>query len=113
MSPVGSEIHGHDDHAAQLTGDAGNEPTFLSFNVSGGSESYTVEVTWEETAQSNDDFEETVRRHSLVQNLARTFTSESHGHRNGEVFAGPNDPASSLNPNSPSFNARTWARGSG
>lgn len=110
MSPVGSYIHGHGDHTAKLTGDARNEPTSLSSNVSGGNESHTIEASWEETAQSNDDLEETVRRHSLVQSLARTFTSESHGHRNGEVFAGQNDPASSLNPNSPSFNARTWAR---
>jgi len=64
--------------------------------------------------EDGDDDSEQERREDLVQNLARTYTLQSHASGAGPfpstVFNAHMDPASSLNPNSPSFNARTWAK---
>ncbi|KAH8593040.1 ABC-2 type transporter-domain-containing protein [Bisporella sp. PMI_857] len=66
-----------------------------------------------ETRDDNDP-DEMERRHSLVQGLARTYTSQSHISTavapNGSVFKAHTDPDSPLNPNSPKFKARTWAK---
>lgn len=110
MLLVGSKTLDNGDHTTQVTANAEHEPTLLSSNGSGDSEDRITEVAWQEAALSKNDAEEIGRRDSLVQNLARTFTSESHAHRNGSVLTDQNDPTSPLNPNSLSFNARTWAR---
>ncbi|EAU31010.1 ABC transporter CDR4 [Aspergillus terreus NIH2624] len=105
MLSVGSQTLDNDDHMAQETGNAENDPTPISSSDSAASSDHKAEA-----AQSRNDVEEMARRGSLVQNLARTFTSESQHHRNGNIFTHQTDPNSPLNPNSPSFNARTWAR---
>lgn len=105
MLSVGSQTPDNDDPTAQETGNAENDPTPISSSDSAASSDHKAEA-----AQSGNDIEEMARRGSLVQNLARTFTSESQHHRNGSIFTHQTDPNSPLNPNSPSFNARTWAR---
>ncbi|KAK0709208.1 ABC-2 type transporter-domain-containing protein [Lasiosphaeria miniovina] len=62
----------------------------------------------------DDDAIEEDRRHTLVQALARQYTSQSHA---GETKPGTNvfvdslkDESSPLNPNGPNFSAKAWAR---
>ncbi|CAH0028476.1 unnamed protein product [Clonostachys rhizophaga] len=58
------------------------------------------------------------RRASLVQELARTYTNQSRAsapggaasEHNDHVFDAQSDPDSPLNPNSPKFDARAWAK---
>jgi ATP-binding cassette, subfamily G (WHITE), member 2, PDR len=68
-----------------------------------------------DTAAEDDDDSDAVeqeRRHSMVQALARKYTSQSHaGVEGANPFAiASEDEASPLNPNGPNFNARTWAK---
>ncbi|KAL5362246.1 ABC-2 type transporter-domain-containing protein [Aspergillus floccosus] len=110
MSSAGSKTLSNVDHKAQETGNADNQPASMSSNDSGASSDHISAGAWAEADQPSNDVKEMARRNSLVQNLARTFTAESHGHRNESIFTHQTDPTSPLNPNSPSFNARTWAR---
>ncbi|KAL2015963.1 hypothetical protein VTK56DRAFT_4498 [Thermocarpiscus australiensis] len=66
-----------------------------------------------DNAEDDEDVLEQERRSSLVQALARKYTSQSHA----DVAPGTNvfsiaseDKESPLNPNGPNFNARTWAK---
>jgi hypothetical protein len=66
-------------------------------------------------AEDDDDDSDAVeqeRRNSIVQALARKYTSQSHaGLEGGNPFAvASEDEASPLNPNGPNFNARVWAK---
>lgn len=67
-----------------------------------------------DTAEEDDsDVIEQERRSSLVQALARKYTSQSHAVPEGgvNVFAiASEDEASPLNPNGPNFSARAWAK---
>ncbi|KAH7142059.1 ABC-2 type transporter-domain-containing protein [Dactylonectria macrodidyma] len=60
-----------------------------------------------------DDPEEG-RRNSIVQALATAYTSQSHTsgmvHPQGSVFLAQENPESPLNPQSPKFKARAWAK---
>ncbi|KAH6985334.1 ABC transporter [Ilyonectria destructans] len=69
-----------------------------------------------EKANSSDDEEDDTsgmeRRHSIVRDLARQYTSNSTHHFQGDgaaLFAA-NDPNSPVNPSSEKFNARAWAK---
>ncbi|KAJ0141920.1 ABC transporter CDR4, partial [Colletotrichum tanaceti] len=57
----------------------------------------------------DDEDSEIERRHSLVQSLARKY---SHASATGSVGGNPffAEESSPLNPNSPNFNGRAWAR---
>lgn len=61
------------------------------------------------SAEGEDEDSEMERRHSLVQSLARKY---SHASATGTVRGNPffADETSPLNPNSPDFNGRAWAR---
>lgn len=71
-----------------------------------------------EDDEADEDAREQERRHSLVQALARQYTTQSHaagadlgGGANANAFAiASQDEASPLNPNGPNFNARAWAK---
>ncbi|KAM6506713.1 Multidrug resistance protein [Fusarium solani] len=60
------------------------------------------------------DDPEQERRNSIVQALARAYTSQSHAsgvtYSPGSVFLAQEDPDSPLNPQSPKFKARAWAK---
>ncbi|KAM0244289.1 hypothetical protein ACHAP5_006405 [Fusarium lateritium] len=62
-----------------------------------------------ETLGKEDDDSEMERRTSIVQALARSYSHASGTHPGGQnpFQAGENSP---LNPNSPDFNAREWAK---
>ncbi|KKA28449.1 hypothetical protein TD95_002583 [Thielaviopsis punctulata] len=61
-----------------------------------------------DTAGENDNDSEMERRHSLVQDLARAYTNQSHGDALGNPFqAGAESP---LNPASKNFSATAWAK---
>ncbi|SPJ89757.1 probable ABC1 transport protein [Fusarium torulosum] len=62
-----------------------------------------------ETLGKDDDDSEMERRTSVVQALARSYSHASGAHVGGQnpFQAGEDSP---LNPNSPNFNAREWAR---
>ncbi|CZR68022.1 probable ABC transporter CDR4 [Phialocephala subalpina] len=64
--------------------------------------------------EGGGDDSEQERRQSLVQALARTYTSQSRassaGPFPGSTFTAHTNMESPLNPNSPKFNARTWAK---
>ncbi|KAF5670566.1 ATP-binding protein subfamily G (WHITE) member PDR [Fusarium heterosporum] len=62
-----------------------------------------------ETLGKDDDDSEMERRTSIVQALARSYSHASGTHPTGQnpFQAGEDSP---LNPNSPNFNAREWAR---
>lgn len=76
----------------------------------------TVTPGAETDALSDDEDEEHIemeRRNSMVQALARQYTSQSHVVREGggNVFLiASQDENSPLNPNGPKFNARAWAK---
>jgi ATP-binding cassette subfamily G (WHITE) protein 2 (PDR) len=63
------------------------------------------------TSHEGDD-SELERRESIVQALARRYTSHSHvgGGTNGKNPFLDNDENSPLNPHSPDFNARAWTK---
>lgn len=68
-----------------------------------------------DTAGDDDDEEaiEQERRNSIVQALARKYTSQSHAGPESGVnpfSIASEDEASPLNPNGPNFNARAWAK---
>ncbi|GAB1316185.1 Multidrug resistance protein [Madurella fahalii] len=69
-----------------------------------------------DTAGEEDDDTDAIeqeRRNSLVQALARKYTSQSHAVPEGgaNIFAiASEDKASPLNPNGPNFSARAWAK---
>ncbi|KAH6876526.1 ABC transporter [Thelonectria olida] len=66
-----------------------------------------------ESAESDDaDETEMTRRHSMVQQLARQYTTQSVARipTNGQALFASEDPDSPLNPQSENFNARTWAK---
>ncbi|OJJ07476.1 hypothetical protein ASPVEDRAFT_88724 [Aspergillus versicolor CBS 583.65] len=113
MPPTGADPLDDDDRIAQIMGSCELGPlpglNHSRSELRGGHETSTTDVSGDQDAELKDAIEETGRRHSLVQFLARTFTSESRSHPNGGVFA-QTDPDSCLNPNSSSFNARAWAR---
>ncbi|KIM94629.1 hypothetical protein OIDMADRAFT_106686 [Oidiodendron maius Zn] len=83
-----------------------------------GSNDYTARTTgvpnsYHGVEDGGDDLEQN-RRRSEVQDLARTYTLQSKASgtvpSHGSVFAAHTDPDSPLNPNSPKFNARNWAK---
>ncbi|KAH7113019.1 ABC transporter [Dactylonectria macrodidyma] len=64
------------------------------------------------SSSDDDDMDEMERRHSIVRDLARVYTQNSHANFEGDhaaLFA-TDDPSSPLNPNSENFNARAWAK---
>lgn len=68
-----------------------------------------------DTAAEDEDEDaiEEERRHSIVQALARKYTSQSHATvpPGANVFTvASDDKESPLNPNGPNFNARAWAK---
>ncbi|KAK5654333.1 hypothetical protein OQA88_7511 [Cercophora sp. LCS_1] len=68
-----------------------------------------------ETESEDDPVMEQERRNSMVQALARTYTSRSHAVDNDAGSANifniaSEDENSPLNPNGPNFNARAWAK---
>jgi ATP-binding cassette, subfamily G (WHITE), member 2, PDR len=113
MSLIGAHTLADDERTVQVI--VGGENGYASrmsnsaLEVNGGHETSVTDVAGEEDADLRDDIEETGRRHSLVQDLARTFTSESRNLQNGGIFT-LTDPNSCLNPNSSNFNAPAWAR---
>ncbi|KAJ6058241.1 uncharacterized protein N7446_007824 [Penicillium canescens] len=114
MSVIGTDTLDDEDRTAQvthsrLTGHQASESNYNS-EVSGGHETSITEVGGDGGTDSGDDVEEIGRRHSLVQDLARTFTSESQKNQIGSVFLAQTESNSCLDPNSSSFNARAWAR---
>ena len=66
-----------------------------------------------DTEDGGDDSEQE-RRENMVRGLARTYSRQSHasvvGPFPGTVFEAHLDPSSALNPSSPKFNARAWAK---
>lgn len=61
--------------------------------------------------EESDGAIEQERRNSMVQTLARQYTSQSHATPGGNPFQiASEDEASPLNPNGPNFNARAWAK---
>lgn len=80
----------------------------------GPSASNSGNPTDENVSSSEDDAEmgEMERRHSIVRDLARQYTSTSVGHFTGDGAALFNaaDGDSALNPQSEKFNAKTWAK---
>ena len=65
----------------------------------------------DETEKTSDTNSEDRRRHSLVHDLARRFTTQSHYSGAGGENPFFADEDSSMNPNSPHFKARSWAKG--
>jgi hypothetical protein len=65
-----------------------------------------------EDGSNDDDAIEESRRHSIVQALAKQYTSQSHAGVDGaNPFAiASEDKESPLNPNGPNFSARAWAK---
>ncbi|KAG7286404.1 ZEB2-regulated ABC transporter 1 [Staphylotrichum longicolle] len=68
-----------------------------------------------DTAADDDDESDSAieqeRRNSMVQTLARQYTSQSQAAPGGNPFQiASEDEASPLNPNGPNFNARAWAK---
>jgi len=64
-----------------------------------------------EDDEESDGAIEQGRRNSIVQTLARQYTSQSHAGPGGNPFQiASEDEASPLNPNGPNFNARAWAK---
>lgn len=114
MSLIGADTLNNDDRMTQVMhgGGTGHQAPLSNYSpeVSEGNETSITNVAVDGAADPSDDVEEIGRRHSLVQDLAHTFTSESKSRQNGSVFLADTDPNSSLNPNSPRFNARAWAK---
>ncbi|PMD28823.1 hypothetical protein L207DRAFT_266106 [Hyaloscypha variabilis F] len=73
-----------------------------------------IETDVDISREDGGDDSEQERRQSLVQALARTYTSQSQASGVGPFPGGPflahMHPDSPLNPNSPNFKARTWAK---
>lgn len=114
MSVIGTDSLDDEDRTAQVTHSrlTGHQPPESNYNseVSGGHETSITEVGGDGGTDSGEDVEEIGRRHGLVQDLARTFTSESQKNQNGSVFLAQTESNSCLDPNSSNFNARAWAR---
>ncbi|KAL2128209.1 hypothetical protein VTI74DRAFT_9521 [Chaetomium olivicolor] len=73
----------------------------------------TATDTAAEDEDDDSDVIEQERRHSLVQALARQYTSQSHVNvppGSNVVSLASEDENSPLNPNGPNFNARAWAK---
>jgi len=62
----------------------------------------------DEDVLTEDDEAEMERRSSIVQALARRYTTETHGDATGNPFHAEKD--SPLNPNGPHFKGRAWAK---
>jgi len=71
----------------------------------------TVDGT-DTAAEDDEDAVELERRHSIVQALARKYTSQSHAVPEGvnPFQIASQDEQSPLNPNGPNFSARAWAK---
>ncbi|KAL2265953.1 hypothetical protein VTJ83DRAFT_5305 [Remersonia thermophila] len=96
---------------------AGSSSPNPAENVSRTRATSITEVAGTSTDTAGEDNEdsdaaELERRASIVQNLARTFTSQSHavGDGTNPFVIASEDEASPLNPNGPNFNARAWAK---
>ncbi|KAJ4303905.1 Multidrug resistance protein [Collariella sp. IMI 366227] len=77
-----------------------------------GTPGTATDTAVEDDDDSDSDAVEQGRRGSLVQALARQYTSQSNVHvpAGSNVFLASEDENSPLNPNGPYFNARAWAK---
>jgi ABC-type multidrug transport system ATPase subunit len=112
MSLIGTGALDDDDGTAQTMDNRIYGYHTLSCKEGAGSsrgQSSVTDVAGAEAANSRAAAEGLTRRPSLVQDLARAFTSESRNNQNGSVFIVEDDPNSCLNPNGPHFDPRAWA----
>ena len=73
-----------------------------------------TEAGYVDSSENGGDESAQEQRDGMVKALARTYTSQSHASATGPFPGGPFaadlHPDSPLNPNSPKFRARTWAK---
>lgn len=99
---------------------AGGNPAYQEKAMATASPEMEASTESEDAADS-----ETARRHEMVQELARVYTTRSHadsgagagggrgdggGVGGNPIIVGSSDPESSLNPNGKNFSAQAWAR---
>lgn len=109
-APVNNNNLASDDEKRDIQTAEDEKPPKTASETEGGTDEPIHEKTSSpaETLGNDDDDSEMERRTSIVQALARSYSHASAAHEAANPFL--SDENSPLNPNSPNFSGREWAK---